>query len=229
MPRRTTQRSLALAAVFLAASAGRAQLAAASPFLPTRGAGAAAPTANAPLEFRGVAELPEGMAFRVVDPARKTGAWVKLNQADPDLGVVVKQHDAEHETVVVEYQGRTLTLPLHQSKVASAGAPMMVAPLPVMAAPAALQPTPQAPAALAVQQQQLEAVAAAVAQRRALREQAQQQLQQGTPLAPQVLQQQQQRGQRGQNAQNGSPNPNGQPNAAGQSGQRTPRNRQRQP
>lgn len=185
-------------------------------------------TANAPLEYRGVAELPGGAAFRVVDPARKTGVWVKLNELDPELGVVVKQHDAEHETVVVEYQGRTLTLPLHQSKVASAGAAMPNPANLVMPPPAALAPTPAAPPALAAQQAQLDAVAAAVAQRRALREQAQQQIQQGAALAPQVIQQQQQ--QRAQNAQNSpaaTQNQNGQTNANGQNTQRGQRGRTR--
>ena len=229
---RSILRLLAVAAVLLAVGPVRAQLAAVSPFMPPSGArGVSTLTANAPLEYRGVAELPGGAAFRVVDPSRKTGVWVKLNELDPELGVVVKQHDAEHETVVVEYQGRTLTLPLHQSKVASAGAAMPNPANLVMPPPAALAPTPAAPPALAAQQAQLDAVAAAVAQRRALREQAQQQMQQGTPLAPQVIQQQQQ--QRAQKAQNTPATPQtqtGQTNANGQNPQRAQRkNRTGQP
>jgi hypothetical protein len=171
----------------LAIASLRAQLTAVSPFMPVPNAhGAAAPTANAPLEFRGVAELPGGAAFRVVDPARKVGAWLKLNEPDADLGVVVKQHDAARETVVVEYQGQTLTLPLHQSRIAAAGTALPNPANLVLPTTAALNltPTPPAPSALAAQQAQLDAVAAAVAQRRALREQAQQQIDRGVPLAP---------------------------------------------
>ena len=213
----------------LLAGSARAQLAAFSPFVPPQGArGAAAPTANAPLEFRGVADLPGGSAFRVVDPARRAGSWVRLNEPDPDIGFVVKQHDAEHDTLVVEYQGRTLTLPLHQSKVVSAGAatPNGFNAGPPQPAPPATPATPAAPPALAVQQAQLEAVAAAVAQRRALREQAQQQIQQGVPVAPQVIQQQQ--AQRAQDAQNAAAqNQNGQNGQNAQNGQRGQRGRTR--
>ena len=198
-------RLLAVGAALSLVATADAQLAAGSPFLPPAGArDANAPTSNAPLEFRGVADLPGGLAFRVVDPARKAGAWVRLNEPEPDLGFVVKQHDAAHETVVVEHQGRTFTLLLHQSKVAAGGAPMPL-PLPtqnLILPPSAASAAVAAQAApTAIQQQQLEAVAAAVAQRRALREQAQQQVNQSVPLALQLIQQQQQQ-QRAQNAQN---------------------------
>jgi hypothetical protein len=222
-------RRLLCASLLLGAVSARAQLASMSPFVPTAGkSGAAAPTADAPLEFRGLAELPDGPAFRVVDPARKAGAWVRLNERDPELGVLVKQHDAEHDTVTVEHQGRTLTLALHQSKISSAGAaianPMAMVPqmqVPTIAAMA------QRPPANPIQQSQIDAVAAAVAQRRALRDQAAQQINQGVPIAPQVIQQQQQ--QRAQNAPaqaQGSQNANN--SAGGQNGQKGQR-RTRQP
>ncbi len=180
---------LALGTMLLLSASARAQLAAASPFLPPAGAGsAAASTSNAPLEFRGVADLIGGREFRVVDPARKAGVWVHLNERDPELGIIVKQHDPENETVLVEQQGRTFTLQLHQSKVASAGAPMMTMNLPNSIPP---QPAPGGavgPQPVTLQQQQLDAVAAAVAQRRALREQAQQQIGQAGTLASPALQ-----------------------------------------
>ena len=206
----------------------RAQLAALSPFMPPAGSrGSSAPTSNAPLEFRGVADLPGGPAFRVVDPARKSGAWVHLNEPDPELGFVVKQHDAEHETVVVEHQGRTYTLSLHQSKVSSAGAPqaMQMTPQNLLLPPSAATAAVAAQPAVPIQQAQLDAVAAAVAQRRALREQAQQQVSQGVPLAPQVIQQQQQ--QRAQNAQNAAAQTQAdQNNQNGQNGGQRKKNRQ---
>lgn len=209
------------AGVLLAAAAGaRAELATKSPFLPPQGAQSSAPTADAPLEFRGIADLPGGPAFRVVDPARKMGVWVHLNERDPDLGITVKQADAAHDTVTVEHQGRTITLALRQSKVSSSGAAM---PNAIVGAPQlqmqmqAATIAQQAPAA-PVQQAQLDAVAAAVAQRRALREQATQQISQGVPIAPQVIQQQQQ--QRAQNAANQAQNgPNVQGGQTNQRGQ----------
>jgi hypothetical protein len=215
-------RFLLVAAALLAAGGVRAQLATMSPFMPAPGSpGAAVPTADAPLEFRGVAELPDGPAFRVVDPARKLGSWVRLNQRDADLGVTVKQHDAAHDTVTVEQQGRTFTLALRQSKVASAG-PVM-APAARNAVPAIAGMAPRPPAA-PLQQAQIDAVAAAVAQRRALRDQAAQQISQGVPLAPQVIQQQQNRA---QNA--AAPGPRGQNFNTNAAGQNPSRKRNRQP
>ena len=219
------------ASVLLAAVPVRAQLATTSPFMPPKSASTAAPTADAPLEFRGVAELPEGTAFRVFDPSRKTGAWVRLNERDPDLGVIVKQHDPAHDTVTVEHQGRTLTLALRQSKVASSGAAMAPAVMmpPQMQVPTVASMAQTAPAA-PLQQAQIDAVAAAVQQRRALRDQATQQINQGVRIAPQVIQpqQQQQRGQGAVNPNQGGQNTNNaQGRQNGQNGQNNPRrNRQ---
>lgn len=203
-------RPVLFASILLATGVARAQLATVSPFLPPSGSrGAAAPTADAPLEFRGVVELPDGPAFRVVDPARKTGAWVRLNERDPDLGVLVKQADAAHDTVTVEHQGRTFTLALHQSKIASAGPAMVTA---MAASPLTRVPvmtTTAQPLSVPLQQAQIDAVAAAVAQRRALRDQAAQQINQGVRLVPQVIQPQPQRAP-GQNSAGAPGTPNSQ-------------------
>ena len=191
-----------LAALLCAGRAG-AQQASISPFLPPQGAGAAAPTAGAPLEFRGSMEDRDGIKLRIVDPARKSGWWVRVNERNPDLDFTVKQYDSEHDIVVAEQQGRTFTLALRESKVVSSGAAGQgLAPPPGMPQnmPAAIvnsvavNPTP------AQEQARLEAVAAEVARRRALREQASQQVNQGqaAAMAQQVIQQQQQ--QRQQNA-----------------------------
>ena len=66
-------------------------------------------------------ETGEGMRFRLYDPARKSGAWVKLNERDATLDVVAKQFNGnpDSETLVVEHQGRTLTLAQRVSKVVS--------------------------------------------------------------------------------------------------------------
>ena len=185
--------SPALAVVALgAANSASAQLAAKSPFMPPQAA-AAGPTAGAPLEYRGYIETSEGTQYRLYDPAKKVGIWVKLNEKNPDFDVLAKQHDGGQKTLTIEHQGKTLTLAEREAKVVSAGA--VPAPMPVnlaapVAAPAAanvapavtqsvvLNPTP------ADEQRRLDAVAAEVARRRALREQATQQMNQG--VTPQV-------------------------------------------
>jgi len=181
-------RVLLLRLLALAAGSGAAvdaQVATKSPFLPPAGAAgpAAAATPGTPLEFRGLLDVGDGLQFRLYDPGRKTGSWVKLNERNAELDVVAKQHDAREETLTIEHQGRTLTLAMRKPKVISAGSVAQMLPPP--AAPAApanvapavtqtvvLNPTP------ADEQRRLEAVAAEVARRRALREQATQQLNQ---------------------------------------------------
>ena len=203
-PRTLTSRCRALAGVALlvAGNAG-AQPASASPFMPPSAANASAPTAGAPIEFRGFMETGEGLRFRLYDPARKSGSWVKLNERDPTLDVVAKQFNPtpDSETLVVEHQGRTLTLAQRVSKVVSSGSAVqnMPPPPPVMTnvPPAVTQsvvvnPTP------ADEARRLEAVASEVARRRALREQASQQMGQAQPMpAPQPQVQPQPAQQRG--------------------------------
>jgi hypothetical protein len=122
--------------------------------------------------------------YRVFDPARKSGVWVKLNERNAELGVMAKQYDADRGTLTVEHEGKTLTLEERKAKIVSAGpvAQMMAPPPPAAPggnmAPAVTQsvvvnPTP------AEEQKRLEAVAAEVARRRALREQAASQMPQG--------------------------------------------------
>jgi hypothetical protein len=165
-----------------------------SPFLPAQASGgAAAPTHGAPLEYRGYMVTAEGTQYRLFDPAGKKGAWVRINERNSDLEVVAKQYDDAHRTLTVEHQGRTLTLAEREAKVLSGGAP------PAMPPPAMVQPAPPptnvAPAVTqsvvvnptpADEQRRLEAVAAEVARRRALREQAANQVNQGptTVVAP---------------------------------------------
>lgn len=167
-----------------------AELAAKSPFLPVAGAGAAAPASNAPLEYRGMMQTAEGLKVRIVDPSRHGGAsgvWLHTNERDPNFDFVVKQIDLEHDTVTLDYQGRPLTLAQRVPKVASAGAPQIMPPgmqgapsnmPPAITNSVVVNPTP------ADEQRRLEAVAAEVARRRQLREQAAQQVGQGAPVAP---------------------------------------------
>lgn len=205
---RTPFLSLLSFAVLLLGTAtrGTAQLAASSPFMPAQAAAATAVTEGAALELRGVMDTGSGMLFGIFDPAKKVSVWSKLNEKDHDF--VVKSYDAANETVSVQHGGRTLNLAMRASKVASSG---QATPPPPMSAPTAmpnavsqsvvLNPTP------ADEQRRLEAVAAEVRRRRALREQASIQAAQGqTPVvetpapAPQA--------QRGQRPQTQSQNQN---------------------
>lgn len=179
--------SLAATACLLVAGGARAELIKVSPFMPPQSAASAAPSQNAPLLYMGWIETSEGRLYRVVDPAKKTGTFLKPGEKDTNLDVTIKQHDEDRDTVTIEHGGQTLTLQQHESKVTSSGAvpqgippPPMPMPMPNVS-PAVTQsvvvnPTP------ADEQRRLEAVAAEVARRRALREQAQQAQQAGQPV-----------------------------------------------
>ena len=179
---------LALAALGLCATVpASAQLASKSPFMPPQSA-TAAPTAAAPLQFVGYLDTGDGRLFRIHDPAKKTSAWVKLNERHPDFDVTVKQHDDGQKSLTIEHQGKTLTLAQREPKIVSSGSPGQAIPPPVPAMPAQAANVPPAVTQAVVlnptpadEQRRLEAVAAEVARRRALREQASQQGSAGTP------------------------------------------------
>jgi hypothetical protein len=188
--RSKTFRSFAIISLWwLTVGRARAQLTTSSPFLPVKSTDAATPTSGAPLEFRAVTDMGNGLNFRVIDMGpKRNGTWARLNERDPDLGVIAKQYDAANEMLTVEYQGRTLTLPLHQAKVTSSGTAPNI-PLGGIPMPAGIQPVVALNTTPAQEQQRLEAVAAEVARRRQLREQAAPPVIQGVPVAPPVIQQ----------------------------------------
>ena len=167
-----------------AASGAESQLSGKSPFMPKASAGAAAPTANAPLEFVGYYEDSAGRLFRVRDTASKKGVWLRLNERSDEPNLIVKQHDEKPNTLTVEHQGRVLTLAAREAKIASSG-PLMpagVSPPPMPSnVPAAvtqsvvLNPTP------ADEKNRLDSVAAEVTRRRALRVLAEQNVSQPAP------------------------------------------------
>ncbi len=178
-------------AALVGCTAGRlgAQVASRSPFLPPQGATAKTATEGAPLEYRGFIETAEGSQYRIYDPVKKAGAWIRINQKHGDFDVLAKAYDNDQKTLTIEHGGRTLTLAERKPKIVSSGnaAQAMLPPPPQNAQPAVapavtqsvvLNPTP------ADEQRRLEAVASEVARRRALREQATQQISQGNP--PQV-------------------------------------------
>jgi len=149
---------------------------------------AAAAAAAATLEYRGNLDLGDGLQFRLFDPAKKSGVWVRLNQRNEEFDATARRYDDEQKTLTVDLAGRSVTLPMRVAKVVSGGQMMPVppsgGPVPgVNVAPAVTQsvvvnPTP------ADEQRRLEAVAAEVARRRALREQAAQQMNPGGPPMP---------------------------------------------
>lgn len=156
-----------------------------SPFIPEGGAASSAVTQNAPLEYRGFMEGSEGTQYRLFDPAKKAGFWVQKDVGNGE-GVVVKNHDAAKDILTIEHGGRTLTLEVRKGKIVASANPV---PMPLPAPGAPPQPANVAPAVTqavvlnptpADEAKRLEAVAAEVARRRALREQAGQQ-----PAAPQ--------------------------------------------
>lgn len=172
----------------LAVTQASAQAPSASPFMPFAAPTSSAPTSNAPLEYRGFMETAEGIKFRLHDPAKKSGIWLKLNEKAPDFDGVVKQHNVDADTLVVEHQGRTLTLALRLAKVVSGGPATVAMP----AVPVALNVPPAVTQTVAVnptpaqETARLQSVADEVARRRALREQASQQQQQPGQPQPQV-------------------------------------------
>ena len=113
---------------------------------------------------------------------------MKVNERNQEFDLILKQHDQGQKTLTIEYQGKALTLAERVSKVVSSGTaaqamPPPATPMPINVAPAVTQsvvlnPTP------ADEQRRLDAVAAEVARRRALREQATQQMNQGVPPQP---------------------------------------------
>jgi hypothetical protein len=146
----------------------RADLAPSSPFLPANSAAAGAQAGPAgPVELRGIMATSQGVAYCIYDTAKKTSAWVGLNEGGNDF--VVKSADPASDSVTVDFQGRSLRLVLRTAKVASAGAggagvaPGAPAAVP---SPVVLNPTP------ADEQRRLDAVAQEVRRRRMERERA---------------------------------------------------------
>lgn len=160
--------SLGLSLLLLGAPLLRAQpapgLAANSPFLPPNTAATAAAEAT-PLELRGILTMGRKSSFNLYDPATKASEWVGLNEAGQKFTVTNFEPGADR--VTVNYQGRVLTLTLQQPKIVAApvgqGPPSAT---PVAMPPAVLNPTS------ADEARRMEAVAAEVRRRRALRLQA---------------------------------------------------------
>lgn len=152
-----------------------------SPFMPEGSAATATPTENAPLELRGIVATKSGTLFALYDPTKRQSVWVGLNEQGSDY--VVKSYDANNDMVTVEYQGRSLTLPMKASKVESLG-PIAAAPVPMPNMLRPGQPGPGMSPSPADEARRLESVAAEVRRRRMMRQAAQSNQQQQRPAAP---------------------------------------------
>ncbi len=65
---------------------------------------------NQPLEFRGISEENGQQFFSVLDTTTKRSRWISVNDSSGDL--VVKNYNAEANTLTVEQNGHALTLTL---------------------------------------------------------------------------------------------------------------------
>jgi hypothetical protein len=138
-----------------------------SPFLPY--SAGESPTINSSdssaIEFRGVITGKNGPLFGLYDRSRNQGSWVHQNEKGAEFNVV--GYDANNETVTVNYQGQKLVLALSTAKISSAvpsrGAINPIAQIGAIG-------TPQSPAIAGTDKNRLEAIAAEVRRRRALRQ-----------------------------------------------------------
>lgn len=146
-----------------------------SPFLPPDAPAAVAGTAaqGAPVEFRGVVVMGGRQRFNFFDPARKQSVWIGLDE--PGTPYRVTAYDDARESVTVEVEGRVLALTLEKTKIASSpppgNVPMAGAVPAVAGAPAPGVPPVVLNPTAADEAKRLEAIAAEVRRRRALRQQ----------------------------------------------------------
>lgn len=138
-----------------------------SPFSGPTSAVTVASNIDSALEFRGVLVDRGETFFSLYEASSRSSLWVGLNEAGNPY--VVQNYDSSTAQVVVQYQGRTLTLPLKQAKVVAAAA--VAAPAAVTNLPPANSVQSVAPAAPAEEARRLAAVADEIRRRRALRQQ----------------------------------------------------------
>jgi hypothetical protein len=131
-----------------------------SPFAPPTVGPASA--ANQPLEFRGVFADGGEFFFSIHDPAARTSHWVGLDESG--LPYTVRSYDGARQTVVADFQGRSLVLTLKKAPVVAAVPVPAVSPVP--APPPAVSTTTSPPEEAA----RLAAIAAEIRRRRELRQ-----------------------------------------------------------
>ena len=142
-----------------------------SPFSPSpqAGDGSGAQEPQGSLEFRGMVTDSAGTAYSIFDTTTNKGRWVRAD--DTNSPVQVKGFDAANNTLEIEQNGRPVKLPLKRA-VIQAGQPVsaMTTPAPAPApAPGGQNVQNQNRPDAAGDARRLEAVAAEVRRRRALR------------------------------------------------------------
>lgn len=150
------------------------------PFGAVAAAGAPA-GGGAPLEFRGTFVDGGERFFSILDIGARRAEWVALNEGGHAFQV--KSYDPGTETVVLDYQGRTMSLKLRTARITA-----MAVPPPPAAGAQSPAPGPAtatvAPAPSTTEAQRLAQVAEEIRRRRALRQQAQQQQPAAPPVQP---------------------------------------------
>ncbi len=135
--------------------------------------------APAQLEFRGIATDDSGTIFSVYDLTASRGYWVREGESG---AVTVKSYDSVSNQLVVEQGGRMVPLQLKRASIqAGAAMPVAAVPMPGNASGGSNNRPTVNPAA---DTQRLEAVAAEVRRRRALRNAAQTGAQPAAPATP---------------------------------------------
>lgn len=153
-----------------------------SPFGQARAAGSQE-TPGAAWEFRGVAEEAGEVWYSLFDTTAKRSVWVRQGQTPP--GLAIRTFDASTLTLSLDYQGKSLVLPIKR-------APQVVQPMPQLPSPTGVvggpMPVPNAGpgpgqilnANSPADAQRIQQVTDEIRRRRALRQQAVQ----GTPPQP---------------------------------------------
>lgn len=152
-----------------------------SPFGKARTTAPGAAETGGQLEFRGVAEENGVLWFSLYDTATKRSTWVRRDATG--TGPAIRAYDATTPAVTIEYQSKTLTLPLRrapQVAVAPMPQPGGPGPLPGNAVVIGGGPTPSGGAA-GLDAARIQQIQDEIRRRRALRQQA---IQPNAPPAP---------------------------------------------
>lgn len=125
------------------------------------------PAAEAPLEFRSLIVEKDRKYFSVFDPSAQRGYWVSEGDEDNQSGITIASYDDESHRLVVRQGGRTYELLLKQANILAGAVP---APVVAGANASGGPPRVQSSSNNAADARRLEAVAAEVRRRRALRQ-----------------------------------------------------------
>jgi hypothetical protein len=108
------------ATAFGLAAFARAELAHDSPFIPVSSAiTVPGGESSGTLELRGIMSSDAGLEYCIYDRTKKSSTWVQRDE--PGFDFIVKSGNSLDESVILDYQGRTLKLVLRYAKVSSSG------------------------------------------------------------------------------------------------------------